>query len=300
MAPSSISVNVPYIKTLHKKPYPAISPLRPELSQTGKTVLIVGGSSGIGFAIAKAFAQASASHVILTGRREAVLSDSVARLQAETRSSGTKISGFVCDLTDPQASENLWKGFRDAAIVVDVLVLNAMSSGEAKPILQARLDSTWKVFETNVRGLLHYAQCFYEQGGNRPKYIVNVSSTAIHNFTTESSFIPTYALTKGSGTLLMQQIAKDTDPKEMQIVSFHPGGILSESAKNVGYDESSLDWDDVDLPGRFAVWCATEAARFLHGRFVPVWWDVDELGSGEVRERIESDCNFLRIGVVGF
>jgi hypothetical protein len=55
-----------------------------------------------------------------------------------------------------------------------------------------------------------------------------------------------------------------------------------------------------NLPGQFAVWAATEEARFLHGRVVPVWWDVDELKTGEVRSRLESDDHFLRIGVVGF
>ena len=36
----------------------------------------------------------------------------------------------------------------------------------------------------------------------------------------------------------------DTDPNDMQIVSFHPGSVLSESARNLGLDETSLDWDD--------------------------------------------------------
>jgi hypothetical protein len=58
--------------------------------------------------------------------------------------------------------------------------------------------------------------------------------------------------------------------------------------------------DAENLPGQFAVYCASEEARFLHGRFIPVWWDVDELKKGEVRARLESDdYHFLRIGVVG-
>jgi NADP-dependent 3-hydroxy acid dehydrogenase YdfG len=168
MAPSSISLNVPYIKTLHKKPYPAISPLRPELSQAGRTVLITGGSSGIGFAIARAFAQASAFHVIITGRRETVLADAVSRLKAEN-AVGTLITGLVSDMSDPQDAEKLWSGFKSKGIVVDVLVLNAMKLGELKPILQAGVESTWSAFETNVRGLLDYAVRFHQQGGEKPK-----------------------------------------------------------------------------------------------------------------------------------
>ncbi|KAK4235393.1 hypothetical protein C8A03DRAFT_36746 [Achaetomium macrosporum] len=299
LPPSSITVQVPYIKTLRKAPYPAISPLRPELSQAGKTVLVVGGSVGIGFAIARAFVQASASHVIITGRREQVLAASAARLRSEADGSKTKISSFVSDMTDVNSSNALWDGFASAGIVIDVLVLNAMSHGEAKPILQAGLDATWRVFETNVRGLLHYAERFAKQEGARQKYLVNVSTSSIHNFITDAPFIPAYGLTKNAGTLLMQQIAKDTDPEDVQIVSFHPGGILSEAARNAGYDERSLDWDDENLPGQYAVWCASAEARFLHGRFALAHWDVDEVKAGPVRERIESDWHFLRIGVVG-
>lgn len=50
---------------------------------------------------------------------------------------------------------------------------------------------------------------------------------------------PTYGLTKNSSTLLLQQIAKDTKPEDMQVVSFHPGGVLSESARKLGVTEDS-------------------------------------------------------------
>ncbi|KAL9565108.1 hypothetical protein ACKAV7_010753 [Fusarium commune] len=40
-------MSLPGLKTLHKKPYHAIYPTRPELSQEGRTILITGGNSGI-------------------------------------------------------------------------------------------------------------------------------------------------------------------------------------------------------------------------------------------------------------
>lgn len=168
MAPNSISLNVPYIKAIHKKPYPALSPLRPEFSQAGRTVVVVGSSAGIGFAIARAFVQASASHVILTGRREAALASAVSELQAEAKA-GTTVSSFVSDLSDLQATERLWDEFAKQGIAVDVLVLNAMSVTEGGPLLQTNLDGAWKSFETNVRGLLDYSQRFSKQGKQEGK-----------------------------------------------------------------------------------------------------------------------------------
>jgi NADPH:quinone reductase-like Zn-dependent oxidoreductase len=57
----SISTN--FTSTIHSKPYPAISPIKPALNQSGKTVLITGGGTGIGRAIAHNFVLASAATV---------------------------------------------------------------------------------------------------------------------------------------------------------------------------------------------------------------------------------------------
>lgn len=70
--------------------------------------------------------------------------------------------------------------------------------------------------------------------------------------------IPSYGLTKNSGTALIQQIAKDVRPDELQIVSIHPGSVLSDTARAAGLDESSLAWDDGELllSYRRETWCS--------------------------------------------
>ncbi|KAK2044726.1 hypothetical protein LZ31DRAFT_421598, partial [Colletotrichum somersetense] len=114
-------------------------------------------------------------------------------------------------------------------------------------------------------------------------------------------------LTKAAGTALVQQIAKDTSLHDMQIVSFHPGGVLTESARNVGYNENmGIHFDDgtilefpKNLPGHFAVWAASKEAAFLHGRFVWANWDMEEIKNGPAGERIQSDKHYLKVGVEG-
>jgi NAD(P)-dependent dehydrogenase (short-subunit alcohol dehydrogenase family) len=167
----SVPLKVPFIKAIHKQPYAGISPSRPELSQAGKTVLVLGGSISIGLAIAKAFVQASASHVIVTGRRQAVLDNAVAELKAEAKGLGTTITGIASDMADLAASEKLWNDMKHAGIVVDVLVLNGVTAGPAKPLLEIGLDPVWKVFETNVRALLDHTERFHKQeaSSSRPK-----------------------------------------------------------------------------------------------------------------------------------
>ena len=54
-----------------------------------------------------------------------------------------------------------------------------------------------------------------------------------------------------------------------------------------------------NLPGRWAVWASTSQATFLHGRFAWAAWDVDELKSGNVKQRIDTDPDFLTLGFTG-
>ncbi|CAD6445588.1 bedcc7ef-312f-436f-aead-c63edc7c3a46 [Sclerotinia trifoliorum] len=286
------------VKTYHKSSYAAISPLRPELSQAGRTVLITGASAGIGFAIARAYASASASKVILIGRRKDVVHNSTSRLSGEFIN--TKFDARVCDVGNVAESAALWSGLRADGVFVDVLVLNAAKFGGQESILNAGVENIWLQYETNVRSLLQFTEQLYKQKGpeDRQKHLVYVSTAAIHSESIAAA-LPTYSLSKTSGHLVLQRIAGEVDRKKLQIVSFHPGQILSETSRSAGLDETTLPWDDDNLPGHFAVWAASSEAAFLHGRFTWAAWDVNEMQSGEVKKRTETDANFLTIDFVG-
>jgi NAD(P)-dependent dehydrogenase (short-subunit alcohol dehydrogenase family) len=78
--------------------------------------------------------------------------------------------------------------------------------------------------------------------------LINVSTAAIHNFKTAP--LPNYSLAKNAQTLLLQLVADETSPEEMQIVSFHPGAILSEAAEKYGLTKDSLAWDNGKQPSQ--------------------------------------------------
>ncbi|KAK3374534.1 hypothetical protein B0H63DRAFT_480440 [Podospora didyma] len=292
---------VPFVKTMYRVPYPAISPLRPELSQAGKNVMVTGGGAGIGFAISRAFVRAKASRIIITGRRENMLMEALATLNtlAAEHSPDTVITYSVSDFASLEDTERLWTKLKADGIFVDVLVLNAAVAGPIGTLLQSGVRAIWETFEVNVRGLLDYTEWFSKQEWDKQKYIVNLSTSAAHAFDLDVPHIAAYGITKNAGTLVMQRIAQDVDPKKIQIINYHPGGILTHAARSVGLDESSGEWDDENLPGHWAVWGATDEAKFLHGRYVCAWWDVDELKNGEAAKRIEKEFNFLRVGIVG-
>ncbi|KAL8367201.1 hypothetical protein RB599_010279 [Gaeumannomyces hyphopodioides] len=306
----TLTQNTDVTKTVHTASYPAISSLRPELSQEGRTVLITGGGTGCGLAIAKAFVAARAARVVILGRREGVLSSAHKELEDEARrlSSPAVIVHRIFDVTNEDDVEKLWA---DAEVgFVDVFVSNAARfQTEAKPLVELGYKEVWSSFEANVRGPLHMAEKFQKQKApagkqNAPKSLVNVSTAAIHMFdksvSTFSVSVPSYGLSKNAGTLALQLVAADVEPAQLQVVSFHPGTVHTEVfQRDIGVGPRDLPFDDAELSGSFAVWAASPEARFLHGRFVWASWDVEELATGPVRKRMEEDHDFLRVGVVG-
>ncbi|CAG9996937.1 unnamed protein product [Clonostachys byssicola] len=294
-------MSLPILKKYHKEPYPAIHPTRPELSQKGKTILVTGSSTGIGYAIAEAFITAQADRVIVTGRRAGVLDEAVAQLKkdAQNSSPATIIEAKVIDVSNLEDSKQLWAQLESDGVYVDTLVLNAASFGQKKPILETDFEVVWNDFVVNVRAPLDLTQRFYKQTtGKGQKYLVNVSTIAAYMWALAAER-PTYGLTKSAGTLLVQQIAKDISADEIQIVSFHPGAVKTEAAERDGMADLPIKWDDANLAGHTAVWAATPEAKFLHGRFFWANWDVDEVKHGEAGKQIAEDENFLKVGMEG-
>src|ERR1700733_12870011 len=99
-----------FTPTYHHHSYPAIDPSRPELSAKGKGVLITGGGQGIGKATARAFAQADAYAIIITGRTQKTLLETKAEL--EQINPLTIIRAFVGDVTDADAVRTIFESIK--------------------------------------------------------------------------------------------------------------------------------------------------------------------------------------------
>lgn len=236
-------------KTYHREPYQAISPLRPELSQEGRTVLITGGTSGIGYAIAKAFVLARAHKVIILGRRADVATKAASALLEEAKlqslgASSTQVVGLTCDMSSAAAIAGLWGRLAGEGTHIDVLILNAAAIAPATPVLEIGIDRLWGTeYEVNVRASLDMAERFYHQPGERNIFLVHVSTQAIHDWAAGAAY-PAYGMTKNAGALALQVVAHEVPVEKMQVLSFHPGAIFTEAAKKAGFTEDTLAWDD--------------------------------------------------------
>ncbi len=88
-------------ETYHQTSYDAISPTRHDLSVAHKTIIITGGGRGLGPEIAKAYAAAGASHIVLIGRTQTTLSKSKETIEKEF--SSVTVTTHIADVADEAA-----------------------------------------------------------------------------------------------------------------------------------------------------------------------------------------------------
>lgn len=242
-------MGLPSIKNIRKAAYPTIDPQRPENSQAGRTVLITGGHSGIGYAISKAFISANAKRIIIFGRRADVLESAGEHLTAEAKELGspTIVDTRSGDIAHPASVIKLFSSLKEDGIILDVLVLNAATGGTSKKMVDMPLDEFWSDYHINVRSTFDLIQHFYHQKSEGPKYVVNLSTLIAYVW--HLSGKPAYGLTKNASLGIAQQFAQENEAEEMQIVSFHPGAVLTPMSRADGFDESSpINWDNGELP----------------------------------------------------
>jgi len=107
----------------------------------GKHVLVIGGTSGIGFAVAEASLESDAT-VTISSSKSTTIESAITRLTASypTQASGGRLRGFTCDLAGADLEANVEKLFEQVG-KVDHIVFTAGDRLAIKPLQEHTLAS---------------------------------------------------------------------------------------------------------------------------------------------------------------
>ena len=181
------------------------------------TVVITGGSRGIGAAAVKLFAQRG-DRVIFLYEKE----HDAARAVSEQ----TGAEAVCCDVSDGQAVKSVFAGIGD----LDVLICNAgiCHSGLINQISEEAWD---RLFAVNVKGIYHCVNGALPYFLKKQKgCIITVSSMWGQS---GASFEAAYSATKGAVIALTQALAKELGPSGIRANSIAPGVILTDMCATV-------------------------------------------------------------------
>ncbi|MBH3366831.1 SDR family oxidoreductase [Pseudomonas carnis] len=182
-------------------------------SLSGKTIIVIGGSSGIGAAVAQA-ALARGAHVIVAGRRLAPGSDSGLRNEP-------------VDVTDSASLKQLF----ETVGRFDHLVYTSGPSVLAKPLIETDLDEARDNFDVKLWGALraiqHALPFLHEQGS------ITLTSGQLGRKLAAGQFIKTgiNAATEALG----KQLAKELAPRRVNVIS--PGVIDTPAYAGLGQEQ---------------------------------------------------------------
>ena len=182
-----------------------------------KIAWITGGSYGIGFAIAEAFAAAGATIVFNDIRQELV-----DKGLAAYRDKGIAARGYVCDVTDESAVQALVARIQDEVGVIDILVNNA---GIIKrvPMTEMSAEDFRKVVDIDLNAPFICAKAvlpaMIQKGHGK---IINICSM-MSELGRET--VSAYAAAKGGLKMLTRNICSEYGEHNIQCNGIGPGYI---------------------------------------------------------------------------
>ena len=244
----------------------------------GKIALVTGASYGIGYAIAKGLAAAGAT-IVFNDIKQELVDKGIAAYEAD----GIKAHGYVCDVTDEAAVNEMVAKIEKEVGVIDILVNNAgiikripmceMSAAEFRQVIDVDLNAPFIMSKAVIPAMI-------KKGHGK---IINICSM-MSELGRET--VSAYAAAKGGLKMLTRNICSEYGKYNIQCNGIGPGYIATPQTAPLRepqadgskhpFDSFILAktpaerWGDPeDLAGP-AVFLASDASNFVNGHVLYV------------------------------
>lgn len=250
---------------------PPACPATPGLL-AGRLALVTGAASGIGRAVAVAFAHAGA-RVIVTDLQAERCEDTLRAV----RGAGAQGWAHALDVSDAQACRDLAAEVSETAGDVDTLVNNAgviIREGIDSPRAE---DNLRRTMDVNLFGVFHTVQAWLPALRRTRGCIINVASGAA--FIAQGNALG-YSPSKAAVKMFTQTLALDLAPDGIRVNALAPGVIETPMTEATRANPERLERFMQRIPaGRLgqphelagpAVFLASDLASFVNGATLPV------------------------------
>ena len=234
---------------------------------TGKVALITGASYGIGFAIATAMANCGATIVFNDIKQELV-----DKGLAAYREAGIEAHGYVCDVTNEDAVNEMVKKITAEVGHINVLVNNAGILSLKKPFVEYTKADWDKIFGINFMGDVFFCKAVIptmkEKKAGR---IINMASQSAETGGLAAS--PIYAASKAAVWCMTKSLAGEMGPYQVTVNAVAPGYIMTEMTRNAGYRDDMVPMKRLGTPEDVADvvgFLASEDSRYVTGMIVDI------------------------------
>ncbi|KAL4419490.1 hypothetical protein ABPG77_002276 [Micractinium sp. CCAP 211/92] len=195
-------------------------------------VVITGGSSGIGKALAREFLRCG-DRVLVTSRSKGGAQRAAQQLRHET-GPDVDVQGVACDVSDPASVDALMAAAQEKLGGIDVLVNNAGYSGSFKSLVDLPPEQVVQVVRTNLVGTLLATRAgmraMAAQPGGAPGHIFNLEGAGSDGIATPQ--YATYGATKAAIAQLLRSLQHEAaalqGPSPVCVHNLSPGMVLTE------------------------------------------------------------------------
>ncbi|HEY0698093.1 MAG TPA: SDR family oxidoreductase [Micromonospora sp.] len=242
----------------------------------GKTVLVTGGSRGIGLMIARGFVEAGA-RVVISSRK----ADVCAEVAAELSRAGS-CEAIPADLSSVEGARQLAEAVRERMPALDVLVNNAGATWGAplENYPESAFDKLWAV---NVKAVFALTTALLPAlraaaSADDPARVINIGS--VDGIRVPWMEVYAYSATKSAVHMLTRSLAHQLAAEQITVNAIAPGPFESRMMAFALDDPASRAAIEQQVPlGRIgrpddmagtAIYLASRAGAYLTGAVIPV------------------------------
>ena len=207
----------------------------------GRRALITGGDSGIGRAVAIAFAREGADVAIVHMPEEQDDADDTVKHIEDAGRIGIGIAG---DLRDESFAADTVRRARERLGGLDILVLNAGYQHDIDDFGELRTEDMRRVFDTNLCGMLFTARAAYPGLEAGAAIIVTASIQAFN----PSPGLIDYAMTKAAQVAFVKALSEEAGARGIRVNAVAPGPIWTPLIPATGWDADKIAHFGKDTP----------------------------------------------------